>query len=67
VSVIDVLRRDPRVQRIIEVTLEAADRAADRADDGGNPSRRTATVRCVFETVAGDPVALAVQGMVPGV
>jgi phage baseplate assembly protein W len=60
VAVIDVLRRDPRVRRIVEVSLDSSGTSGDR-------SRRTATVRAVCETVAGDSVALAARGMVPGV
>jgi hypothetical protein len=59
VAVVDVLRRDSRVQRIAEVTL--VDRAAD------DHARRTTVVRCVFEAGTGDPVALAIEGLVPGV
>lgn len=62
VAVVDVLRRDPRVQRIVEVSV-----VDPPADPDPGAARRTATVRCVFETVAGAPVALSVDGLVPRV
>ncbi|WP_462187017.1 MULTISPECIES: hypothetical protein [unclassified Frankia] len=65
VAVVDTLRRDPRVRRIIDVTL--VDERGEPGQPGDVGSRRTASVRATFEAASGDPLALSVDGVVPGV
>jgi hypothetical protein len=62
VSVAQVLRRDPRVRRIVDVTVSAG--------SGPPDARRTLRVDCAIEAVGGDPVSVLVDtalvnGVVP--
>jgi hypothetical protein len=53
VAVAQVLRRDPRVQRIVDVTLSTRAESPD--------ARRTLRIDCTFEAVGGDPVGVVVD------
>jgi hypothetical protein len=57
VAVAQTLRRDPRVRRIVQVTLTRG--------SGTAGARRTLAVDCTLEAVSGDPVSLLVDGVVP--
>ncbi len=59
IAVISVLRKDPRVRRIVDVKL-----SGDRLDEvaaGG----RTLDVRVLFETVSGDQVSINLGSVIP--
>jgi phage baseplate assembly protein W len=60
ISVIDVLRKDPRVRDILDVKLE------DDRLDSPPPGTRTLDVRVAFETLSGDPVTVDLGRVVPG-
>jgi phage baseplate assembly protein W len=60
ISVIDVLKKDPRVRDILDVKLED-----DRLASPG-PGSRTLDVRVAFETLSGDPVTVDLGRVVPG-
>jgi hypothetical protein len=59
ISVIDVLRKDPRVRGILDVKLE------DDRLDSPPPGTRTLDVRVAFETLSGDPVTVDLGRAVP--
>jgi phage baseplate assembly protein W len=59
VSVIDVLRKDPRVRGILDVKLD------DGRLDPPPPGSRTLDVRVAFETLSGDPVTARFGRAVP--
>jgi phage baseplate assembly protein W len=60
ISVIDVLKKDPRVRDILDVKLE------DDRLDSPPPGTRTLDVRVAFETLSGDPVTVDLGRVVPG-
>jgi phage baseplate assembly protein W len=60
ISVIDVLRKDPRVRDILDVKLE------DDRLGAMPPGTRTLDVRVAFETLSGDPVTVDLGRVVPG-
>ncbi len=74
VAVIDVLRRDPRVRRIVDVKLddgrldavEGAAAAPADADQGERQRQsRELGVRLVFETITGDQATVALGRLIP--
>lgn len=60
ISVIDVLRKDPRIRDILDVKLE------DDRLEAPPPGTRTLDVRVAFETLSGDPVTVDLGRVVPG-
>jgi hypothetical protein len=60
VSVINVLRRDPRVRQIVDVKL------GDDRLDAPPFGARELEVRVVFETVSGDQAAADLRGVTRG-
>ena len=68
VSAAQVLRRDQRVRRIVDLQLigtRASGAAVSGAVADAAEARRTVTVMCVFEAASGDPVTLSINGVVP--
>ena len=65
VSIIKLLKNDPRVKRILDVKLLDG-RLGPLADDaaaGADSSGRTLNVRVAFETVTGDQSSLDLGGV----
>jgi phage baseplate assembly protein W len=60
VSAVQVLRRDQRVRRIVDLQLSTSRGAAGDVD-----ARRTVTLACAFEAASGDPVTLSINGVIP--
>jgi phage baseplate assembly protein W len=66
VSAVQVLRSDPRVRRIIDLQLvDPHDPSAPAPRTSAVDAWRTVTVTCAFEAVSGEPVTLAINGVIP--
>lgn len=68
VSAVQVLRSDPRVRRIIDLQLvdpHDPSAAASASPSSAVDAWRTVTVTCAFEAVSGEPVTLAINGVIP--
>jgi phage baseplate assembly protein W len=76
VSVIQVLRRDPRVRQIVDVKLQDGrlDPTGGTQSSGNDPEEaarqrlsRTLGVRVAFETITADQASIALGSITPGV
>jgi hypothetical protein len=65
VSAVHVLRADPRVRRIIDMQLvDPRDSSAPAQPSTAVDAWRTVTVTCAFEAISGEPVTLAINGVI---